>query len=647
MENPQVWWGGFTPQNRRHVTSATGGKQGGAGGYCVFPCSDISAYGVRRGPLRMINAFMEPVNSITLPISPGLFWTISILTGVALVSFLVLHLLPVSDTSRQSRLSAFIKKFEGWSGISGLTQFWKLVIRILVLILTPLFVTAVIAAYQLLGGIVYGWTAGAGATSPGLGLGALLVALIGSPFLILRTVILQSTLNTTQHGQVTDRINSAVQGLGTERIVKIPGKSGGNDITVEQSEPNMEVRIGSIYALARIARENLSFHVQIMQILCAYVRENSKAEGAVRFEMPEMPGETEDWHNAWPLWKLDLNGYFSTFKQSLKPKTDIQTVLEVLGRRTPEQQAREAGWPNSDKDGVFVFATIPELSAYPNDNDPAAHAAWAKQMAAFKSDVGKRFSDYTGYRLDLRNTNLQGNDLSKLNFRGARFDFAQMQAADLTGAQMQGADLIGAQLQGATLIAAQMQGADLMDAQMQRANLTTAQMHGAYLVNAQMQGAYLIAAQMQAVSLVAEQMQGADLSFAQMQGADLSFAQMQGANLRRAQMQAASLGNAQMQRADLSKAQMSEETDLTDAILTGALVKSVDKTTIEQLRPFWSDIFADGTVVVPEGERPAHWPTVELEYSPWDPEHSLIDIEYHKWLSNPASYTPPKPGTPD
>jgi uncharacterized protein YjbI with pentapeptide repeats len=574
----------------------------------------------------MINAFMEPVNSITLPISPGLFWTISILTGVALVSFLVLHLLPVSDTSRQSRLSAFIKKLEGWSGISGLTHFWKLVIRILVLILTPLFVTAVIAAYQLLGGIVYGWTAGAGATSPGLGLGALLVALIGSPFLILRTVILQSTLNTTQHGQVTDRINTAVQGLGADKTVKDPDDPDG----AERTAPNMEVRIGSIYALARIARENLSFHVQIMQILCAYVRENSKAEGAVPFEMPEMPDEDveeEGLQAAWGSWGTKLRMYIGTFKQGLKPKTDIQTVLEVLGRRTPEQHAREAGWPNSDIDGVFVFDTIPEFAEYPNDYNPAAHTAWAKQMAAFKSDVGDRFHDYTGYRLDLRNTNLQGYDLGNLNFRGARFNLAQMQAANLTEAQIQGANLEAVQMQGASLSFAQMQGATLSHAQMQ----------GATLSHAQMQGATLLAAQMQAASL----------SFALMQGADLMFARMQGADLNNAQMYGADLLNARMQGADLSNAQMSEETNLTNAVLTGALVKSVDETTIEKLRPFWSDIFADGTVVVPEGERPAHWPTEELKYSPWNPEDSLIHIEYYKWLSNPASYTPPKPGTYD
>jgi uncharacterized protein YjbI with pentapeptide repeats len=402
----------------------------------------------------------------------------------------------------------------------------------------------------------------------------------------------------------------------------------------------MEVRIGSIYALARIARENLSFHVQIMQILCAYVRENSKAEGAMLFKMPDMPGEDVEEGGLlddWLFWEEHLKDKVSAFEQGLKSKTDIQTVLEVLGRRTPKQQAREAGWPNSDQNGVFVFATIPEFVAYPNDYDPAAHAAWAKQMAAFKSDVGDRFRAYTGYRLDLRNTNLQGYDLGKLNFRGARFNLAQMQAADLTGAQMQGADLNDAQMQGADISGAQMQGAGLSDAQMQGASLGGAQMQGADLNDAQMQGANLSRAQMQ----------GADLSGAQMQGANLGGSQMQGADLILVQMQGANLGNAQMQAADLSGAQMSEKTSLRDAVLTGALVKSVDETTIEKLRPFWSDIFADGTVVVPESERPAHWPTEELEYSPWNPEAPPFGIEYYKWLSNPASYTPPKPGTYD
>ena len=41
--------------------------------------------------------------------------------------------------------------------------------------------------------------------------------------------------------------------------------------------PNLEVRIGAIYALERIAQDSLRDHIQIMEILCAYIRENSHA----------------------------------------------------------------------------------------------------------------------------------------------------------------------------------------------------------------------------------------------------------------------------------------------------------------------------------------------------------------------------------
>jgi hypothetical protein len=410
------------------------------------------------------------------------------------------------------------RDFADWIGLSSLPDFTKSKLLggfVAFLIVLTLFGIAMGALATLGWFLVTLFTDGDHEAIRNLGL--ILAAAFGAPFVAWRSVVAHRTANITEHGQVTDRINTAVQGLGADKTVKDPDDPDG----AERTAPNMEVRIGSIYALARIARENLSFHVQIMQILCAYVRENSKAEGAVPFKMPKMPEEDAEYGylpGAWLAWTTDLDDHIGTFKKGLKPKTDIQTVLEVLGRRTPKQQAREAGWPNSDKDGVFVFATIPELVAYPNDYDPAAHAAWAKQMAAFKSDVRCRFYAYTGYRLDLRNTNLQGYDLSNLNFRGARFNLAQMQAADLRAAQMQGANITVTQMQGADLKAAQLQGAGLKHAKMQGADLQVAQMQGANLGAVQMQGA----------NITVTQMQGADLKAAQLQGAGLKHAKMQG-----------------------------------------------------------------------------------------------------------------------
>ena len=63
-----------------------------------------------------------------------------------------------------------------------------------------------------------------------------------------------------QQGQIADHINKAVEGLGKSN---------------QQSNPVIEVRIGALYELERIAKHNIHNHVQIIEMLCAYIRTNS------------------------------------------------------------------------------------------------------------------------------------------------------------------------------------------------------------------------------------------------------------------------------------------------------------------------------------------------------------------------------------
>ena len=71
---------------------------------------------------------------------------------------------------------------------------------------------------------------------------------------------------------ITDRINAAVLGLDAEKTVKVTE----NGQVIERTEPNIEVRIGAIFTLERIAKKNLDVYVQIMELLCTYIRENAK-----------------------------------------------------------------------------------------------------------------------------------------------------------------------------------------------------------------------------------------------------------------------------------------------------------------------------------------------------------------------------------
>ncbi len=90
---------------------------------------------------------------------------------------------------------------------------------------------------------------------------------------------------TAEQGLITDRINKATEGLGKS----------------DEKTPVIEVRLGALYALERISQDSLRDHVQIMEILCAYIRHNSPRDDAT-----ETRGDIRE---------------------------DIQAALTIIGRR--------------------------------------------------------------------------------------------------------------------------------------------------------------------------------------------------------------------------------------------------------------------------------------------------------------------------
>ncbi len=283
------------------------------------------------------------------------------------------------------------------------------------------------------------------------GVAVLLGALAAAATLIFQLVrvwISERTTSATEEGLITDRINKAVEGLGAEKTVQRHRKSSDN---VEQysddqqrvpifdtfTEPNLEVRIGAIYALERIAQDSPRDHIQIMEILCAYIRENSNFsrpksfhlgdwdpldEGASKDAREAHAQDWEDRKSALRLWILDLP----------KPRTDIQVALEVIGRRSPAQIALER---SADVRGSKV-----------------------------------------GFQLDLRSANLQACDIAELNFDHARLNEARLQGANLRRARLEGADLGLARLKGAILGEARLEGAYLREARLEGANLGEARL---------------------------------------------------------------------------------------------------------------------------------------------------------------------------
>ena len=462
----------------------------------------------------------------TLPIEPTTFWlgtaALGLIASVALI-YLLLH--RVGDSYQApvwERLSA------GWLAI---------LVPLAVLWVGLFLLTVALAFTDLWRTIPPG-----GGAPASLGLGALLAALLGAPFVIWGTVLKYQTVSFQKEGHITDRINKAVEQLGAEKDISrvmrnvrytldgqehaelegkderlsLPAKATdvtrGNWEVVKRTVPNIEVRIGAILSLERIAQDSTRYdrgrdHVRVMEILCAYVRENAPVSSAQDHPFGEwepLKDDPTEEERAAHLAKYEERfGNFFTQGQVYQwartvpaPRADIAIALRVIGRRTPDQRLAEARWGKDAGPGdAWVFDTpCPSL---PDDTTAEIRADFATRLGQWQETIGS----YRGYRLDLRNTNLQGADLSDLALSGARLDGARMEGANLRGARMEGADLLGARMEGANLGGARMVGADLWGARMEGANLGSARMEGADLWGARMEGANLGDARMEGADL--------------------------------------------------------------------------------------------------------------------------------------------------
>jgi len=94
----------------------------------------------------------------------------------------------------------------------------------------------------------------------------------------------QQSVEVAREEQITERFTRAIEQLGSEKL---------------------EVRLGGIYALERIARDSAKDHWPTMEVLTACVREN-----ATRKEREAAEAGGADW-----------------------PPADIQAILTVIGRR--------------------------------------------------------------------------------------------------------------------------------------------------------------------------------------------------------------------------------------------------------------------------------------------------------------------------
>jgi Pentapeptide repeats (8 copies) len=174
----------------------------------------------------------------------------------------------------------------------------------------------------------------------------------------------------SRQGQITDRYTKAVNQLGSKR---------------------MDVRIGGVFALERVASDSRRDHPPVMEVLAAFVREHSREQ----WPEPPPPGQSQ-----------------VTEPASRTTRPDVQAALTVIGRRDARRDAQRIDLTAA----VLPFALL------------------------FDADL-------RGVRLasaDLQDAVLHRAALIDANLTDANLADAELTGADLTGAILAGADLTGA-----------------------------------------------------------------------------------------------------------------------------------------------------------------------------------------------------------
>ena len=227
-----------------------------------------------------------------------------------------------------------------------------------------------------------------------------LVHALGGAVLLIGLYFTLKNLQLTQDRQITERYTRAVEQLGSDKL---------------------ELRLGAIYAMERIARDSERDHWPIMEILTAYVREHAPWKKTEQHSKEEgSPTETPPTQNHEPV---------------PKPTTDIQAILTVLGRRTHtygkgEEQPlnlsrtalRGANLVGAHLEGVALSGAHLERAFLINAHLEGAH---------------------------LFSANLEFARLIRAHLEGTRFGDAHLLGTFLRGARMKGADLTNANLQWA------------------------------------------------------------------------------------------------------------------------------------------------------------------------------------------------------
>jgi uncharacterized protein YjbI with pentapeptide repeats len=356
----------------------------------------------------------------------------------------------------------------------------------------------------------------------------------------------ERTVELARQGQITERFTRAVDQLGASHA---------------DGSKKLEIRLGGIYSLEKIAKGSEENHWPVMEILTAYVRENAPRNERTDRRKVIIEAEGRQVQKSSPPLSVQ------------RIPEDIQAVLTVIGRRSWTYQNGEEHRLNlshTNLQGAFLQGANLQGAILSRTN--------LKEAILFKSNLIDAFLDQSNLqRANLNYANMQRGSIRRASLQKAYLMGANLQYGKLMGTVLQGAELRGADLRGANLEEANFRGANLQKAKLRGANLGSASLEGANLAGANLQGANLRIADLRETNFDGANLQGANLEGANLQGASLEGANLEGANLQGAYLRIADLGRANLERVNLERA------DLQKAYLERANLRKAKGLPIEQL----------------------------------------------------------------
>lgn len=290
-------------------------------------------------------------------------------------------------------------------------------------------------------------------------------------------IITARTYRLTQQSQVTERYTKAVEQLGSDKL---------------------DVRLGGVYALERIAFDSKRDYPTAVEVLSAFVREHT--DQAHTDSEPSVAKVLSTFIQAYS--DLAAEGRPDAKQPDRKPKppTDVKAAITVLGRLALRSGVPWADVVRRNLDDIYL------------DEDYEGYIGMADLSLVNLDEAHLAGMYLSGFVL--QGAHLEGANLDRAQLEGTYLNDAHLERASLNGARLKRANLHRAHLERASLIQAHLEGANLIDAYLERADLTGTWLDGANLAGAHLERVYLNG------DLEGAYLDGAHLEGANLAGAD-------------------------------------------------------------------------------------------------------------------------------